>query len=116
MPKSKTQSSTKKAPASSRAPLMADPIGVLGAQIAKATTKELMRLAGTAPHRRSKKATAGLFAGVEAKELEERLCEVAGKSLERALLSKTAKGKALRLSLIVALAQAELAAETEVRP
>jgi hypothetical protein len=116
MPKSKTQSSTKKAPASPKATLVADPIGVLGAQIAKAMTKELMRLAGTAPPMRSKKATVGLFAGIEPKELEARLCEVAGKSLERALLSKTAKGKALRMSLIVALARTELAAERGVMP
>jgi translation initiation factor 1 (eIF-1/SUI1) len=116
MSKSKVQPSTKKAPVSPKATLIADPIGMLGAQVAKAIAKELIRLAKAEPPRRSKKATVGLIAGIEPKELEARLSEVAGKALVRELSSKTAKGTTLRMSLIVSLAQGELAAEAEVRP
>lgn len=116
MPKSQTQTPTRKPRASNRGALIADPIGALGTHVAKAMTKELVRIALAAPPRRSKKATVGHFAGIEAKELEARLCKVAGKSLERALSSKTAKGKALRMALIVALARVELAAEVGVMP
>lgn len=110
MSKSKNQPSTKKAPASPKPALMADPIGMLGAQVAKAMTKELMHLAKAKPPMRSKKASAGLIAGIDPKELEARLGEVAGRALVRALTARTAKGKTLRMSLIVSLTQAELAA------
>lgn len=113
MPKSKPQSSAGKVPAGPGTKLPADPMTVLSNKVAKAIVKELKRLSEAEPAKRSKKLPAGSVGGLTPQELQVRLAEVALKVLVRALTSRAAKGTVLRMSLISALAQAEMEAQAE---
>lgn len=113
MAKKKVPPLTRKESGDSDVSLLAQPLGRLARRVAKAVLKELMRQRAEAPKKRSKRGTRALLDSLDLQDLEAALPAMVERALFHAMTARTRQGTALRMSLIAALAQAEMAGEAK---